>query len=143
MPIGLMFLLPLFLTVLSLLGAVVVRFAIHRFNTGMGGPQSPLAVPEPPFARAIVIALGTLLGLLFVNIVLDRLHAAGLVDSSDAIPAIKKWIWPISLPLTTLINSVLNWRLLPTTFLRAFRVPAFCVAVLIMILYFSIFPGFM
>ena len=142
-PIWLTFLLPLSLIVLSLLGAVVVRFAINRFNPWVGGPQSPRAVPEPTFARAIVIALGTLLGLLFVNVVLDRLHAAGLVDSSDANPSITKWIWPISLPLTTPINTVLNWRLLPTTLFRALGVTVYCVAVLIMILFGSIFFGFM
>jgi len=137
-PAWLIFLLPLLLIWASFAGAVVLRVAINCLNAWLGGPQSNRAVPLPAYSRAVGISAATLLVFLFVNGVLRVWPPPGAPVSPNSPATIFEWLRPLSFPLVGLFTTLLNWRFLPTTLLRALGVTVFGFLILVMLLWSTI-----
>jgi hypothetical protein len=109
-------------SIISLVGAVVLRASCWLFNKFAGGPGAPNSVPEPSLGKACVIALVTAIVQQVVGFVVGLIVGAGGVAAGANQQATTVAAMLVSIPIGFLVFAGLVSVLLPTTIGRAFGV---------------------
>ena len=113
----------------TLIGAVFLRAACWLYNKMAGGPGSASSVPEPPFGKAMLIALAVAAVNFVVSFVVGFVVGGGAAAAGAKQQGAVLLAQLVSIPISFLVMAGMLTPLLPTTFPRA---------LLITLLYFVI-----
>jgi len=109
----------------TLIGAVILRAACWLYNKLVGGADSPSAVPEPDFNKAVIICFVAALVQFGLGMVLGLAGVAAQLGPT--------MVNCISVPLSFLVTAAMLSAMLPTTFPRALLVALLQFVVIIVI----------
>jgi hypothetical protein len=110
------------LTIGTLIGAVILRAACWLYNSMVGGPKSPSAVPEPTMGRAMGIVFVTLLVNFAVSFGVGLVVGGGAAAAGGDTQMAGIIAQLVSIPISFLVMAGMLTALLPTTFPRALLV---------------------
>jgi hypothetical protein len=114
----------------ALIGALILRAAIGLYNK-MAGPAS--SVTDPPFGKALVIVIVTMLANLMSSFMLGL--AIGFAGAAAGIDPNRLGVIAqlASIPVGLLVMALMIHVMLPTTFVRGLLV-ALCYALIVIVL---------
>jgi hypothetical protein len=108
----------LYVLVMTLITAVILRAAIAFFNAVSGGRHSPSAIPEPSFGKSMGIMLLVMIANAIASIVITMVMGVGAATVGGPPAGINFAAQGGSFVVSLLIMSALLTALLPTTFPR-------------------------